>query len=325
MKVAWYNRNGDARDVLHLDEWPDPRPAAGEVRVRLATSGVNPSDVKSRRGRTPAWERIVPHSDGAGVIDAVGAGVPEARVGERVWVWNGQWQRPFGTAAEYIVLPQAQAVPLPEGTDFEAGACFGIPALTALQALRLAGDVAGRDVLVTGAGNAVGHYVTQLATRKGARVIATAGHELRQSHAWAAGAHEVLDYKHGGVAEQIRALTHGHGVDVIIDMDLSGTAGLLARGVLKPHGHLVCYGSNQPLQVPLDFRSLLWGSLSMSFFLVYDLLPRDREATLAELDALLRVGCLKHAIGARFPLAQIAAAHEAVEKGSVVGNVVLTL
>lgn len=325
MKVAWYKRNGEAREVLHLDEWPDPQPAAGEVRVRLATSGVNPSDVKSRRGRTPAWERIVPHSDGAGVIDAVGAGVPEARVGERVWIWNGQWQRPMGTAAEYIVLPAAQAVWLPDAVSFEAGACFGIPALTALQALRLAGDVAGRDVLVTGAGNAVGHYVTQLATRKGARVIATAGHPMRQSHAWSAGAHEVLDYKHGGVAEQVRALTQGRGVDVIIDMDLFGTANLLPQGVLKAHGHLVCYGSNQPLQVPLDFRSLLWGSLNLSFFLVYDLLPRDREATIAELEALLRAGCLQHAIGARFPLAQIADAHEAVEKGSVVGNVVLTI
>jgi NADPH:quinone reductase len=325
MKVAWYQRNGEAREVLHLDEWPDPEPRAGEVRVRVATSGVNPSDVKSRRGRTPAWDRIVPHSDGAGVIDAVGAGVPASRVGERVWIWNGQWQRPFGTAAECIVLPAAQAVPLPDGVSFEAGACFGIPALTALQALRLAGDVAGRDVLVTGAGNAVGHYVTQLAARKGARVIGTAGHPLRQSHAWAAGAHEVLDYKHGGVAEQIRACTQGRGVDVIIDMDLSGTAGLLAQGALKAHGHLVGYGSNQPLQVPLDFRSLLWGSLKLSFFLVYDLQARDREATIAELDALLRAGCLQHAIGARFPLAQIADAHEAVEKGSVVGNVVLTL
>lgn len=325
MKVAWYQRNGEAREVLHLDEWPDPQPAAGEVRVRVATSGVNPSDVKSRRGRAPVWPHIVPHSDGAGVIDAVGAGVPESRLGERVWIWNGQWQRPFGTAAEYIVLPAAQAVWLPDGVSFEAGACFGIPALTALQALRLAGDVAGRDVLVTGAGNAVGHYVTQLATRKGARVIATAGHPMRQSHAWSAGAHEVLDYKHGGVAEQIRALTHGRGMDVIIDMDLSGTSNLLSQGALKAHGHLVCYGSNQPLQVPLDFRSLLWGSLNLSFFLVYDLLPRDREATIAELEALLRAGCLQHAIGARFPLAQIADAHEAVEQGAVVGNVVLTI
>lgn len=324
MKVAWYNRNGEARDVLHLDEWPDPQPAPGEVRVRIAASGVNPSDVKSRRGRAPVWERVVPHSDGAGVIDAVGAGVSEARLGERVWIWNGQWQRPFGTAAEYIVLPEAQAVNLPEGVSFEAGACFGIPALTALQSLRLAGDVAGRDVLVTGAGNAVGHYVTQLATRKGARVIATAGHPLRQAHAWSAGAHEVLDYKHGGVAEQIRALTKGQGVDVIIDMDLSGTAALLSQGALKAHGHLVCYGSNQAPQVPLDFRSLLWGSLNLSFFLVYDLLPRDREATIAELEALLRAGCLQHAIGARFTLQQIADAHEAVEGGKVVGNVVVT-
>ena len=315
MKAAFYDRNGPADDVLQVGEMPKPIPAAGEVLVRVHASGVNPSDVKSRAGLRAkmAYPRVVPQSDGAGVIEAVGAGIDPARVGERVWIWNGQWQRPLGTAAEYIVLPAAQAVLLPDGVSFEAGACFGIPALTALQALRIAGDVAGRDVLVTGAGNAVGHYVTQLATRKGARVIATAGHPMRQSHAWSAGAHEVLDYKHGGVAEQIRALTKGQGVDVIIDMDLFGTAGLLAQGALKSHGHLVCYGSNQPLQVPLDFRSLLWGSLNLSFFLVYDLLPRDREATIAELEALLRAGCLQHAVGARFPLAQIADAHEAVE------------
>ena len=329
MKVAWYERNGEARDVLRVDEWPDPQPAPGEVRVRVATSGVNPSDVKSRRARAPAWPRVVPHSDGAGVIDAVGAGVPASRLGERVWIWNGQWQRPLGTAAEYIVLPQAQAVLLPDGVGFDAGACFGIPALTALQALRIAekvaGDVAGRDVLVTGAGNAVGHFVTQLAVRKGARVIATAGHPLRQAHARDGGAHEVLDYREAGAAEKIRELTRGQGVDVIIDMDLSGTAALLAQGALKAHGHLVGYGSNPPLLVPLDFRSLLWGSLSLSFFLVYDLLPHDREATLAELDELLRSGGLRTAVGAHFALEQIVAAHEAVEAGTVVGNVVVTL
>ncbi|UUZ74987.1 alcohol dehydrogenase catalytic domain-containing protein [Polaromonas sp. P1(28)-13] len=169
MKAAWYSRNGEARDVLQVGELPDPQPGPGEVRVRLATSGVNPSDVKSRRGRPLSNERVVPHSDGAGVVDAVGAGVSASRIGERVWIWNGQWQRSMGTACEAIALPEAQAVELPEGTSFDAGACLGIPALTAVQAVHLAGPLAGRDVLITGAGNAVGHYVTQLATQAGAR------------------------------------------------------------------------------------------------------------------------------------------------------------
>jgi len=324
MRAAWYTHNGEAREVLEVGELPDPVPGPGEVRVRLATSGVNPSDVKSRRGRPLAWERVVPHSDGAGVIDAVGAGVPDQRVGERVWVWNGQWQRPMGTAAERIVLPQAQAVALPEGVDFEAGACLGIPALTAVQALRLAGDVRGRRVLVTGAGNAVGHCVTQLAVARGAQVIATAGSAQRQAHARAAGAQEVIDYKHDDVAARVKDLTAGQGADVLIDMDFSGTAALLPHGVLRPHGQLVCYGSNDAGDVPVSFRALLWGSLRLSFFLVYDLLPEDRVACLAELDALLRAGRLRQHIGQRFTLDQIAAAHEAVEAG-VPGNVVLTL
>ncbi|WP_342131453.1 NADPH:quinone reductase [Hydrogenophaga sp. OTU3427] len=324
MRAAWYTHNGEAREVLEVGDLPDPVPGPGEVRVRLATSGVNPSDVKSRRGRPLAWERVVPHSDGAGVIDAVGAGVPAQRVGERVWVWNGQWQRPMGTAAERIVLPQAQAVALPEGVDFEAGACLGIPALTAVQALRLAGDVRGRRVLVTGAGNAVGHCVTQLAVARGAQVIATAGSAQRQAHARAAGAQEVIDYKHDDVAARVKDLTAGQGADVLIDMDFSGTAALLPHGVLRPHGQLVCYGSNDAGDVPVSFRALLWGSLRLSFFLVYDLLPEDRVACLAELDALLRAGRLRQHIGQRFTLDQIAAAHEAVEAG-VPGNVVLTL
>lgn len=324
MKAAWYRRNGEARDVLEVGELPDPQPGPGEVRVRLATSGVNPSDVKSRRGRPPAWDLVVPHSDGAGVIDAVGAGVPAQRVGERVWVWNGQWQRPMGTAAELIVLPQTQAVPLPDGVDFEAGACLGIPALTAVQALRLAGDVRGRHVLVTGAGNAVGHYVTQLAVSRGAQVIATAGSPARQAHARGAGAHAVIDYRHEDVATRVKALTDGQGADVLIDMDFSGTAPLLPQGVLRPHGQLVGYGSNDPGDVPVNFRTLLWASLKLQFFLVYDLLPPDRDAALAELDGLLRSGGLQHTIGQRFALAQIAAAHEAVEAGAM-GNVVLTL
>jgi len=149
MKAAWYSRNGEAQDVMQVGELPTPSPRSGEVLVRLATSGVNPSDVKSRRARPLGEPLIVPHSDGAGVIEAVGEGVPAARLGERVWVWNGQWQRPWGTCAQYIALPAAQAVPLPDGTDFAAGACMGIPGLTAVQAVilaeRLAGDLRGQN------------------------------------------------------------------------------------------------------------------------------------------------------------------------------------
>ena len=328
MKAAWYSRNGDANDVLQVGELPTPEPGPGEVRVRLLTSGVNPSDVKSRRAKAVTDPLIVPHSDGAGIIDRAGAGVPAARVGERVWVWNGQWQRPLGTACEYIALPEAQAVRLPEQTDFAAGACFGIPALTAIQAVtwaeRLVGDLRGQSVLVTGASSAVGHYITQLVTQAGGRVIGTVGSPVKAAHAQAAGMQEAIFYKTEPVAERVKALTGGQGVSVIIDMDFSSTAPLVAAGALKAHGTVVCYGSNAP-EVPVNFRALLFASITLKFFLVYDLTPQDRAWGLARLTELLQAGQLQHSIGPRFALAHMVQAHEAVEGGQALGNVVVDL
>lgn len=324
MKAGWYENNGAARDVLVVGEMETPKPAGGEVLVRLAVSGVNPSDVKSRAGRPLTAPRIIPHSDGAGIIEAVGPGVDKTRIGERVWIWNGQWKRPFGTAAEYIALPQEQAVRLPDHVDFVAGACLGIPALTALQAVEHQGNVAGKTLLVTGGAASVGHYICQIAAQRGARVIATAS-ARRAAHARAVGASEIIDYTSEDVSERVKALTGGNGADGIIDMDLSTTAALLPKGVLAPHGKLVCYGSNVPADIPVSFTAMLWGSLTLQLFLVYELTPAQRAAALAELTRLLEEDKLVHAIGAQFPLAEIAAAHEAVEKGEIIGNVVLEM
>lgn len=332
MQAAWYTQNGAARDVLIVGEQPKPAPQAGEVLVRLHASGVNPSDVKSRRGRPLVGPIVIPHSDGAGVIEAVGEGVAASRVGERVWIWNGQWQRPFGTAAEYIALPAMQAVPLQEGIDFAVASCFGIPALTAIQAVRLAEQaLAGMpalpkppSVLVTGAASAVGHYVTQIAARhKGWRVIGTASAK-RAAIAREAGAAEVIDYRSEDVAARVLALTENRGVDAIIDMDLSTTAPLLARGALTPHGTLVCYGSNAMGDQPVPFRDLLFRSLTLKFFVVYELTQPDRQAVLNDLDALLKTGLPSTRIAARLPLEKIAEAHELVEQGAD-GNVVLEM
>lgn len=324
MRAAWYERNGAARDVLTVGEMGSQEPAAGELRVHVATSGVNPSDVKSRRGRPLIAPRIVPHSDGAGIVDAVGPGVAPRRVGERVWVWNAQWKRPFGTAAEYVTLPQEQAVRLPENIDFAAGACLGIPALTALHAVKLHGEVAGRTLLVTGAGSAVGHYAVQIAKARGARVIGTAS-AAKAEHARMAGADFVIDYQHKDVAQVVKELTAGVGVSGIIDMDFSTTASLIGEGIVAPHGTIVCYGSNVAGAVPLSFPAMLWGSLTLKVFVVYELRPAERQEAIAELTAMLAAGKLRHSIGARFPLAEIAAAHEAVEGGKVIGNVVLDI
>ncbi|MHB2267010.1 NADPH:quinone reductase [Aliihoeflea sp. PC F10.4] len=324
MKAGWYEKNGKARDVLNFGEMATPKAGPGEVLVRLKTSGVNPSDVKSRMGRPLIAPRIVPHSDGAGIVEAVGEGVDAARIGERVFVWNGQWKRASGTAAEFIALPAAQAVRLPDAVDFEAGACLGIPALTALHAVKLNGDIAGKTLLVTGAAASVGHYAVQMAKMAGARVIGTAS-PARRDHALDAGCDEVIDYRGENVADRVKELTDDKGADGIIDMDLSSTAALLPDGVLAPHGRLVCYGSNVPGDVPISFPAMLWGSLTLQVFVVYELTAEQRAIRLRELCELLDAGKLRHTIGAAYPLDEIVAAHEAEESGKVVGNVVLRI
>lgn len=324
MKAAWYEKSGDARSVLQFGEMDQPAPEAGEVLVRLHASGVNPVDVKARKGWPVRVPRIIPHSDGAGIVEAVGKGVPNARVGERVWIWNGQWKRPFGTAAEYIALPAGQAMRLPEQVTFVAGACLGIPALTAIHAVRSLGEVGGKTVLVTGAASSVGYYAAQLLKIRGARVIGTAS-TARQAHAREAGADFVVDYRAKDVAAVVKDLTRGAGVNGIVDIDVSSTVRLLADGIMAPHGRHVVYGSNSPADVPLPFSPMLQGNLSIAFMLVFELTEAERAAALGELQTLLQENRLRHAIGARFPLSAIIDAHEAVDAGHTVGNVVLEM
>lgn len=325
MKAVWYRKNGLARDVLEYGELPTPEAGAGEVLVRLHTSGVNPSDVKSRAGRPLAFEKIVPHSDGAGVIEAVGAGVDPARIGQRVWIWNGQWQRAHGTCAQYIALPSAQAVALPEHVSFEAGACLGIPALTAWQAVEHAGDLKDKTVLVIGAANAVGGYCVQLAKRKGARVIGTVGSEQKAHLAQALGADHTVNYKSETCIDDIIKIAGAGGVDVILDMDFSSVSRFVAGGVIKPHGLVVCYGSNDMISPTLDFRPWLFQSITLKLFLVYTLTDEQRQAALTGLGTLLQNNELKHIVAATFKLEDAALAHEAVEQGRVTGNVVIDL
>ena len=323
MRAAWYSRNGEARDVLTVGDLPDPEAGPGEVLVRLSTSGVNPSDVKARQGRPLGAERVVPHSDGAGTIESVGPGATACRVGDRVWVWNGQWKRAMGTAAEFIVLPEDQVAPLPDTVDDEAGACLGIPAMTAFNAVRLLGDVGGKTVLVIGASSAVGHYAAQIAALGGARVIGTVGSADKARHAQRAGVDATIDYKREPVGLRVKDLTDGRGVDAIVDMDFSSTAQLLSDGILAPHGVLVSYGSNAYVDIPIPYRTLLFNSISLHFFLVYELSAVDRRAAVEGLSRMLRSGQLIHAVGGRWRLDEIAAAHEAVEQGTLIGNAVV--
>lgn len=327
MQAAFYERTGPAAEVLCLGELPDPVPGPGEVRVRLRWSGVNPSDVKSRAGlrsKQLAFPRIVPHSDGMGVIDAVGAGVDAARIGERVWVWNGAWGRANGTAAQFIVLPARQAVALPDGVPDEAGACLGIPALTALHAVLMGGGVQGHSVLVAGGAGAVGHCAVQFARLLGARqVIASVSSEEKARIAREAGAELAIDYRRENVAERVREATGGCGVDRVIEVDIAANR-LLDLELLRPGGDLVVYGSGQG-EFTLPFFPLIVKNLNLRFFIVYNLADDDRARAEAVLADFLARGALQHRIAQRLPLAQIARAHELVESGRAVGNVVVAL
>jgi NADPH2:quinone reductase len=324
MRAAFYEQQGPAADVLRLGELATPEPGPGEVRVRLRYSGVNPSDWKSRLGgggRKMIAPLIVPHSDGAGDIDAVGEGVPASRIGERVWIWNGQWKRPLGTAAEYIALPSQQAVAMPPGLDYPQAACFGIPAATAMQAVRLAQAGPGQTVLVQGGTGSVGHYAIQMAKARGATVLATVSSTDKAAHARAAGADHAIDYRNEKLAERVQALTGGAGVDSVIEVNLTANAASYP-GVVKPHGQVVVYGIHGT-EATLPALWAMQNSIGIKFFMIYDIPAADRRAGLAELDALLREGKLVHTIAAELPLADIVKAHELVEGGALVGNVVL--
>jgi NADPH:quinone reductase len=326
MRAAFYTRQGGAREVLQTGELPTPEPGPGEVRVRMRTSGVNPSDWKSRRGgagRSMSAPLIVPHSDGAGDIDAVGAGVSAGRVGERVWIWNGQWRRAYGTAAQYIVIPDAQAVRLPEEVGYEVGACLGIPALTAIQAVRLAQLGSATTALIAGGAGAVAHYAIQLAKLRGARVITTVSNDVKAAHARAAGADETINYRTEDVGERVKALTNGGGVDALIEMDLS-TNVKLYPAVLRPHSTVVVYGTSAS-EAALPGHWLMINSVTLRLFLVYELSAADRAAGIEELTEQLERGRLIHTIARRLPLEAIAEAHEIVERGDVMGNVVVDI
>ena len=325
MRAAFYTQQGGAREVLRTGELPTPEPGPGEVRVRMRTSGVNPSDWKSRRGgagRRMSAPLIIPHSDGAGEIDAVGAGVC-GRMGERVWIWNGQWKRAYGTAAQYIVVPGAQAVRLPENVGYEVGACLGIPALTAIQAIRLAQVGSETTVLIAGGAGSVAHYAIQLAKLRGARVITTISSDVKARHARAAGADETINYRTEDVGERVKALTDGRGVDALIEMDLSANAKLYPA-VLRPHSTVVVYGTSAS-ETALPGHWLLMNSITLRFFLVYELSAADRAVGINELTELLERGRLIHTVARRMPLEAIAEAHEIVERGEVMGNVVVDI
>jgi NADPH2:quinone reductase len=314
MKAAVYTRKGSARDVLEVVQRPQPEPLNHEVRVKMAFSGVNPSDVKTRSRPGMDYPEVIPHSDGAGIVEALGPQAPRDLLHRRVWIYNGQWERAHGTAADYIALPASQVVPLPDGVPFEVGASVGIPLMTAYHAVQACGSLIGKTVLVPGAAGSVGFYAAQLARLAGARVIAVVSTAEKGDIARTAGADSVVNYRTEDVVERVRALTGGRGVDCIIEVDAAGNAGKYGE-LLTFGGKAVIYGSNAA-DVSLPFRSMIMSFATLYFFIVYRLPAQMLRETTSAITRLLAREDLKHPETVIYPLEQIADAHERVEKGA---------
>jgi NADPH:quinone reductase len=327
MKAAYYRSYGAAAEVLEVSELPDPEPGPSEVRVRVRYSGVNPSDCNRRRGTRdrPGYPLIIPHSDGAGEIDKVGAGVDKARIGERVWTWNAQRGRAFGTAAEFVCLPSAQAVSMPSGVPLELGAGFGVPAMTAYFSLFADGPLEGRDVLVTGAAGAVGLYAAQFAHLGAARtLVATVSTEVKADIARAAGVPVVVNYKTENVAARVLQATDKRGVERISEVDFGGNLATTLQ-VMRACTIIGAYASRGHEEPALPFYPLLFANIVVRFVQCSLILGELREAGIRALSRWASEGRLQHPTPTILPMAAIARAHELVESRSVIGKVMLAL
>lgn len=327
MRAALFESFGTAADVLRMGEIETPTPARGEVLVRLQCSGINPSDVKKRAGSFPdLLDRgfIVPNSDGAGIIEAVGEGVDIQRVGERVWIYQAQFERRFGTAAQYVTIDSERAPNLPDNISFEVGASLGIPAMTAHRAVFADGDVAGKTILVTGGAGRVGYYAIQWAHRAGAMVIASASSDADKATCKRAGAQHVVNHRSTDLVEQIMLSTAGQPVDRVVDVEFGSNLSTSVE-VLRVGGVIATYSSSQIPEPRLPFYQLMYKDLAVRTIIVYAM-PEDakRHATADIGDALVN-GTLLHRIAATLPLSDIVEASEVIEQGNIRGAVILTI
>jgi len=325
MRAGWYERPGSAYDVITVGEQPTPEPGPGDVRVRLYASGISTSDYKRRASAKGGMEfpLIIPHSDGAGVIDAVGDGISAYQPGDRVWTMDAQYRRAFGTAAEYVVLPQGKVAPLPEGVSFETGACLGIPAMTAYRAVFVDGSVANKTVFVPGGAGRVAHCAIQLAKIGGARVLATASTSEKAAAARAAGADEVID-RGADIATRILELTGGAGVDRVIEVEFGGNLETNQK-ILKDGGVIASYASSQVPQAILTVSPRRAHNMTIRFVYCYTM-PADAKAAAArDINRSLSDHAFTPRIARTFALDALAEAHAFSESSSGDGQVVVTI
>ena len=323
MKAITYSEFGVSTEVLKVKELPIPKVGKDEVLVALKFSGSNPSDAKSRAGNRPGitkpqFEQIVPNSDGSGIITAVGETVDKSRIGQRVWIWNGQWQRPNGTAAEYISVPSTQAVEMPNDMSFETGACLGIPGLTASYCTLGDGAVSGKTVFVSGGAGAVGHTCIQLAKWSGATVIAS-GSENGFEHIREAGADHVFDYRDPDLSRKILDISPP-GVDRAIEVEFGENVNLLHK-IVRQNGEISLYGGAKNMTPTFPFGPYLFKALKINIALIYILPKQERDIAIKALHNAHSDGALKMAVGNVFSLEECAKSHDATltpgRRGSV--------
>ena len=324
MKAAWYEKQGPAREVLTVGDMPDPAPGPGELRIRIAASGINPGDIRKRQddfGYGMPYPRVIPHSDGAGQVDQVGDGVSSAWLGKLVWCYGAQSYRPFGTAADFTVVPAAQAVPLPANVTPEQGACLGIPGITAHRAVHVPGPVSGRTVLVQGAAGSVGLCAVQLARLAGAHVIGTIRTPAEEQTARQAGAHEIL-LNDAELPVHLRALAP-EGIDHIVEVAFAAN---IERDVelLKMGGSIASYATNAaPPTIP--FWQMVFKNIQLFFLGSDDFTPEVKAAAAHDINAALEADWPGFTIGERIPLSEIVRAHERAEHPQHPGRVVVIL
>ena len=325
MKAVWYERTGAAPEVLSFGDMPTPVAGPGEVRVRLEASGVNPADVGRRAGSYRAMEypRVIPNSDGAGIVDQVGDDVIHLRVGQRVWLFNGQRNgRAFGTAAEYIALSEHLVTPLPDDLSFAAGATLGIPGMTAWCCLFCDGPIAGQTVLVTGGAGAVGHYAVQFAKWGGARVIATVSSAAKAEQARLAGADLVINYKTDDVVARVMAFTGQRGVNRVVDVDFGGNIETTLKATAM-NSTIAVYATNGNRAPTVPMRDLMEKCIAVRALVLFALPPPLLAAAQADITKWLTAGKRIHNVAAQFSLSETAQAHLAVEKGDKLGTVIV--
>ena len=326
MKAAWFEKFGSAEQVIQVGEQPKPVVALGQVLVKLATSGVNPSDVKKRAGASPSLlddGLVIPHSDGAGVIESVGLGVPEDRVGQRVWVYQAQYGRRLGTAAEYVVLDSNRAVHLPDNTEFSVGACLGIPVMTAHRCVYADGDISGQVVLVTGGAGRVGYYAIQWALIAGAEVIATASNDADRDTCLALGASAVVNHREPDWGKQVLIASQGKRVDRVIDVEFGANLPQILN-CIATSGVVATYSSTQVKQPSLPFIDMMFMDLTLRMILVYAMPESAKQQAIEAITEALQTGKLQHRIAHKVTLDQITEGHKLVEQGGFGGCVIVS-